>query len=194
MRNLCTILVFFISLAFCINRPICQADTFMVPLDVSGTYRTNVDIQLFSFDLGTALSEVHSVTIASDGLITAGVDHDGVPFSWDLEAYLYTDSSGPFDSSLVALMARGGESTYPDPEPFSTRNPFLTDNWDFLLDGKASGSVFPFLMGIVVGYEPQAMPEFTINNASLIIDAEPVPEPATLLFLGLGAILLRKKK
>ena len=72
----------FILLAICINNSICQADIFTIPLQVSGTYHTNVDSQSFSFDLGTALSEVHSVTIACDGLITGGVDYYGVPFSW----------------------------------------------------------------------------------------------------------------
>jgi len=187
MKKLMAICAVLSTLVFWADGGICRAETFTVPLNVSGNYNGNSTP--FSFDLGTALSEVHSVSFVCAGRITAGVDWYDEPFSWNFVALLE-----PETSFIIAYGPLAGAATYPNPEPFSWQSEFnlYSGDWNFLLDGIASGEVgFPIVGGKAPG--PQVYPTGYIDSASIVVDATVIPEPATFLLLGFSVVLVLKK-
>lgn len=189
-NNLVLLLVFSMALVFGSSAAV-KANIFVVPLDVDGFYNGG-DTVNFEFDLGTALTEVQSARFICSGSITAGLDYWGDPVSCRFEARLLTGVNYMFARSPYA-----GASEWPDPEPFSCDsvfNPAAGATWDFLLDGHTEGCVFLWGPEGPISYPPQSNSSGTITSASIIIEATPVPEPATLFFLGLGAAMLRKRK
>ena len=149
-----------------------QADTFVVPLEVSRVYTMGQQVP-FEFDLGVALLQVHEVRFTCEGSITAGVDYWGDPFSWCFQAWLRADpgywvANGPY----------AGATTWPMPEPFSGESEFRPlgggTTWDFLLDGHATGWVELPVLYFIPETPPQQVPYGFLHTASLIIEAEPV--------------------
>ena len=161
----------------------CQAQTFTVPLpQVTGNYPAPPGYydKYFSFDLGTTLSQVNSVTFVCSGTITCPQSSN----------FFMSFTGHP---SLMAGTTFAGAATYPNPEPFSSQTAFSSGaNWNFLLDGKAAGYVALNLFFSPPEDPLPSQPIGTIDSASLVIDAV-VPEPATLLLLGLGGMMVRKR-
>ena len=170
-----------IGIGFClILKSIGYAAIFQVPLNVNGYYEFGDSIN-FDIDLGVQLSEIYEVRFLSEGNITA------------------LDAPGLFECTLIAgttqrQNAYTTEIFDPEPTSFDSNASFVSSNnatWDFLLDGNANGYVR--LITSVV-YPPEFPPENitgNITSASLLIDAMPVPEPATILLLGFGVLILR---
>ncbi|MCX5638808.1 MAG: PEP-CTERM sorting domain-containing protein [Planctomycetota bacterium] len=171
------------SIAFLISSAISYADIYQIPLDVNGYYEFGDSI-LFNIDLGTQLTEVHDVRFNCSGDIAA------------------IDALGLFECTFFAGVAKC-QHAYTDVisspffTPFTCDNiPFISSNsatWDFLLDGEASGYI-RLITNIV--YIPEFPPEHIYGNiysASLSINATPVPEPCTLLLLGLGGLALLRR-
>jgi hypothetical protein len=190
-NNLILLLVFSMAWVFGSSATV-KADTFVIPLDVNGFYSGGQEVN-FELDLGTALTEVVSARFICQGSVTAGLDYWGAPLSDQFEARLLTGINYMYaDGPLV------GAGTWPDPEPFSCDsafNPAFGATWDFLLDGHTAGCVL--LNGVCgpISYPPQLNSCGTITSASIIIEAIPVPEPATILLLSLGGLaLLRRHK
>jgi hypothetical protein len=148
-----------------------KAETFVVPLEVTGPYPFPGMQVPFSFDLGVNLLAVQQVRFYSKGTITAGIDYGGLPFSWCFEASFHP-------GSLQWWIAEGplaGATTWPEPELFEGDavfgRLFGSETWDFLLDGHAEGWVeFPMVI-TVPEFPPQQYPSGYLESASIIIEA-----------------------
>lgn len=156
---------------------------YQVPLNVNGYYQFGDPIN-FDIDLGVQLTEIHEVRFLGEGNILA------------------IDAPGLFECTFIAGPAQWQHSYGPGifgPEStsFSCDASFVSSNsatWDFLLDGNANGYV-RLITNII--YIPEFPPENitgNITSASLFIDATPVPEPTSILLLGLGGVLLRRRR
>ncbi|OGL47064.1 MAG: hypothetical protein A2161_20180 [Candidatus Schekmanbacteria bacterium RBG_13_48_7] len=146
-----------------------MADTFVVPLSVSGSYMTGDKIP-FDIDLGVELLEVLEVKFYCKGTVTAGLDYWGNPFSWMFQAWMPA-SPGYW----IADGTSAGESTWPAPEAFEGESLFrdlLHPTWDFLLDGGASGWVELSDVMSIPEYPPSKLPAGTIESASITIIAK----------------------
>jgi len=91
----------------------------------------------------------------------------------------------------------GGETTYPDPEPFTVQSNFILfsfGSWESLLDGKGplalsySEKWFATWGGAYI--EPGSI---SLTNATLVLEGTVIPEPATLLLTAIGVIFLRRR-
>jgi hypothetical protein len=71
--------------------------------------------------------------------------------------------------------------------------PFMNpeEDWSILLDGDADIS-FRLSMGTPCDVIDH-LPEINVTFAELIVEGTPVPEPCTLMLLGVGGILIRKR-
>jgi hypothetical protein len=171
-----------IFLVFLISNAISWADIYQIPLDVDGYYEI-FQVVDFNIDLGTELIQIHNVRFNCIGDISA------------------IDAPGLFECTFFAGTAKW-QHAYTDVifspsfTPFTCNNiPFVSSNdatWDFLLDGNASGYVGLITSAMFFPENPPDEIYGHIYSASLTIDATPVPEPATLLLLALGAFALKR--
>ncbi len=147
---------------------VCTADTFTVPLDVNELYDAG-QWTPFEFDLGVALCHVSEVRFICEGTVTGGLDYQTQPFSWCFNAYLNAD--------IARMVARGpkvGAWTYPQCDSFSadsTFAPLREATWDFLLDGRAAGSVGMSEVCYRPDRAPRQMPSGCITSAYLVVEA-----------------------
>lgn len=165
-----------------------QAAIVEVPLACDGEYVLS-DTWFTDFDIGTAFTEITNVYISWSGGITAS---QGM---WDVIAYQFVASLYELDSHDYYSRAyvRGGVDTYPDAEPFNLESVFSDDDWSLLFDGQSSieiwfgDTIHPLGSG---GNDGTG----TLNPATLVIEGNVVPEPATALLCALGGLMLRKRK
>jgi len=167
-----------------------------LPLACEGSYDVNSVPWEMNFDLGVTFTEISHVYIDWSGEIKAGLATDPMvpgpqPFPLDvgISAYL---GANPWPR-LAAVY--GGEATYPEPEGFDLQSEFGlpgATTWSDLLDGQGTikiGHVIlggPYLAYVEFGF-------VDLSSATLIIEGTPVPEPATVLSLCLGILLLNKR-
>ena len=151
------------------------------------------------FDLGITFLAISHVYMDCGGEITAGLATDPTwpgpqPFPLDVGIIAYLERNP--GARVVTVM--GGMTTYPDPEVFDLRTEFelfpLT-TWSDLLDGRGTIAIgYSGLGGPYVSYvEPGVV---TLNEARLLVEGTPVPEPSTslLLILAIVGVQICKRK
>jgi len=172
-----------------------EADIFELPLAAEGEYDFNSPYWTADFDLSVTFTDISNVYIDWAGEITAAL-------------VIFDDNPGmdpaPFGVGIVAAIGTppnwrhtgvvsGGGAAYPEPEPFDLRSEFEfgTMPWSELFDGQGTIGIEytePIIFGTYVEHG-----SVVLNSATLIVDGVPVPEPATFLFMTIGAIALRAK-
>jgi hypothetical protein len=164
-----------------------------LPLEPSGFMPSNVAVP-FTFDVGTALVSVNSISIDWAGAIRPAIDYWGEPLANTIKAAL----NAPPGSSAQAFSPETPASAIP--VPFDTVSAFEVTpagTWDFLLSGSGSGYFFYYYPTTwPIGYPPQQTGGASLDRATLVIDAVPVPEPATagLLAAAAGAFCLSRRR
>ena len=168
-----------------------------LPLDCAGTYCIGYSWEA-DFDLGVEFTDISSVSIEWSGEITGGrsvyTSNPNDPFPVDV-GLLAHFGKNPMTRSVKIT---GGAISYPDPEPFNCISDvtlYGNTTWSDLLDGKGHIKMYYINSVIIDGYSIE-YGSVLINNATLIVDGTLVPEPATIIFLALGAVGLfgRRKK
>jgi hypothetical protein len=162
-----------------------------LPLAAEGRYDVNTPDWEMDFDLGVTFTDISHVYIDWSGEIMAGLAVDPMrpgpqPFPLDvgISAYL---GANPWPR-LAAVY--GGEATYPEPEGFDVQSEFGLPGettWSDLLDGQGTIVIDhailggPYLVYVEFGF-------VVLNEATLVVEGTPVPEPATIIFLALGML------
>ena len=165
-----------------------------MPLDCAGEYRPNTvgypNVWSTSIDLGVSFSEISSVYVDWSGELTGGVYRGDGGSSDPCEvvdglfaAFLYEEEYYRFFSRAWQV---GGESTYPEAEPFDVQSAFDED-WPELLDGQAKfhlgiGSTASFDMLVVKHAQG------VIESATLVVEGTVVPEPGGFALVVGGAV------
>jgi hypothetical protein len=171
---------------------IAEADIVELSLSCEGQYDSGQSWTA-EFDLGVTFTEISNVYIDWSGKITAELVGADPPFPIDAQFVAKLYEFAPYDY-LGNAYIRTGAFMYPDPEPFDLRSTFTNEGWAMLLDGKGSieiwfgGIMRPEYLGTL---EP---PSGLLESVTLVFDGVPIPEPVTILSLGLGFLILRRKK
>ena len=168
-------------------------EIFEVPLDCAGHYEW-MDTWVTEFDLGVEFVIIQNVYIEWSGEITAELGEGFSGGEWPVDgqfvATLYEVPSGEmFGQGYV----RGGEATYPAPEPFDVVTEMMAYDWSELLDGIAEIEIGLFRSP---QFEPITLeyPFGDIFAASLFIEGQIVPEPTVVLILLGGTIWMRARR
>lgn len=170
------------------------ADEFRVDLPGLEQVYDGLSIGRVTFDLGTELLAIESVELEIAGIATHGywqasdqaplvllyadlmvrIESPGSQF---LTEWYYPNADGAFTASLSQFSSHAG-----------------TD-WSFLAGGVADVTITPPLIMDFVGtgvYNPY--PEIEFTDVVLVINATPVPEPATLALLAVGGVAMLRRR
>jgi hypothetical protein len=146
-----------------------------------------------NFDLGITFTEISNIYVDWSGEITGGlaVKMGSEPFPIDVGI----NASLGFNPYRHALV-RGGETTYPDAETFdllSEVESAVPSTWSDLLDGQ--GTITVEYTEIIITFGQYVVHgNVVLSSATIIVDGVPVPEPAAILFLTLGSLLLTRRR
>jgi len=170
-----------------------NAVTVEIPLACEGQYALG-QAWATDFDIGNAFTEISNIHIDWSGSIKAElIGSLAAPFPIDAQfvATLYDLDS---DDYCGRASVQTGNATYPFPEPFDLRSAFSDYDWSLLLDGR--GSIEVSFWGIIrpAIWSTIENPLGQLDSAKLVFEATPIPEPATVLLLGLVAVFLRKRR
>ncbi len=157
---------------------------FLGPLVENGTTKTA------SFDFGTSFLQIDDVRLQLSGTCTMGSAHgDGTWFPEDQ----WIDVRPGFEPRMDPGDGWWGMGLTVSESQFLLEESFESGSgatWDFLLDGTDEATLrFRWGFGID-GWVIVTTPTADITEAHLIVDGV-VPEPATVLLLGLGGLILR---
>ncbi|MBN2019275.1 MAG: PEP-CTERM sorting domain-containing protein [Sedimentisphaerales bacterium] len=189
MRNLMMGGVGVIMLALAVGA---SGDTVELPLNCAGFYDVNTPAWTYDFDLGVTFSEITNVYIdwsgEINGALVGSFYNPGNTYPLDIGIKAYLDLWG-------SIEVYGGEETYPAPEPFAQTSTFRISQTSIseLYDGKGTimiYSTYPRLTDdIYIEYG-----SIMLNNATLIVEGTIIPEPSTLVLIGLGFIQVIRRR
>ncbi|MCK4887615.1 MAG: PEP-CTERM sorting domain-containing protein [Planctomycetes bacterium] len=173
-----------------------ETTTISLP-DVLGIYELDsVRSRTVSFDFARSFTEIQAVHIELVGTVQAGSAYEY------FNPEIYHDIYGSLRSEMNPPGATGfgWTSTYPVVSPFDIEKTFTWvyysgyssgQSWSFLLDGQAEMTI-DLNMQTPISWVPVTGPTYNITQAYLIVES--VPEPSTILLLGLGGLVLRRKQ
>jgi len=148
------------------------------------------------FDLGVTFISIDHVYIDWSGVITAGLavhnDNPGEPYPLNV-AIGSSLGSNPYIRSADFW---GGGGTYPSPEPFEMLSEFELIGpsvWSDILDGKGSINMVYLELFIISGNYVEGG-QISLDKAVLIFDGTIIPEPLTIILLGMGTIVIIARK
>ena len=164
-----------------------NADIVELPLAAEGEYASS-ETWTMDFDLGVTFLDISHVYIDWAGEITGEETmHAGV-IDAQFVATLY--ELNPHDYFGRAYV-QGGADMYPDPEPFGLQSPFNGQDWTMLLDGKASIEIWFGATSHPLDVISLSVPSGALDSATLVVEGNIIPEPATFFLLALGGLLFR---
>jgi len=180
-----------IASCMCINGA--MADIVELPLAAEGEYDPESGEWTADFDLGVSFTDISHVYIDWAGEFMAALVSDMVaPDPYPFDVGIYASLGANPDPRKAKVL--GGEPTYPDPKPFDLVSELElepTSTWSDLLDG--SGTIIIDYMDLASTGNIHDSGYVAITSATLVVDGTPVPEPATLLLLTLGAVCIFAK-
>ena len=173
--------------------------TYQLPPAFEREYNYDDPYLAMDFDLGVAFTEILSVYIDWSGEITGGLAQNYDPITFEPVGEPYPIEVGVYASlgsnpSPRWAQVWGGVASYPDPELFNVQNEVeaLTGptNWSDLLDGQGTITIgYTELIMLYGGYVEHG--SVTLNDVTLEVHGAVIPEPATVLLLGFGGLILR---
>lgn len=193
-------LFFVLCLLFLI--PQAGAAIVSIPLDCTGNY-PNGAIWSLELNLGQQFSAINSISIDWSGFVTSETYYDlnGLYFGPTLVlpgAFIADIHVPTYGLGQAISDETQSRQLYNNPlEPFSGTDLFSLNASDIqtILAGPVMLTIHPGGVGtIILTYTPYDPSDGIIQTAVLLVDGTPIPEPATLLLLGLGGLALRKRR
>ena len=144
-----------------------------------------------NFDLGVTFTKISNVYIDWAGDITAGL---AIDYGKENEPFPLDVGSGAALKKPPLwryIILKGGETTYPDPELFDCLSEFLYGDmpWSELFDGQSIITI-QYMEPIILDGRFIEHGSITLDNATLVVEGTIIPEPATIILLGAGFIVL----
>ena len=142
------------------------------------------------FDLGVTFTQINHVYIDWSGGITAALvqyyDSNSMPNGepQPIDVGVYTSLGWPRRFEIW-----GGEEEHPLPYIFNSKDeiPVGLTNWADLLDGQGT-VLIDYTAPVILGGNIVEHGSINLSKVTLVVDGTIVPEPATFLLLGFGAI------
>jgi hypothetical protein len=178
---------------------VCPAKADIVELDLFSLgcpteFNVNKPEWTTELDLGVEFIEINNVYINWSGEIYACLvqgmdDPEPMPGNGSLLAYF---------GWLRRAEVRGGWATYPNPEQFDVLSEFQLlapgMTWNNLLDGKEAITIDYPAFNTIAEISVIDYGSAVLNGATLVVDGTIIPEPATVLLIGLGCLFVLEKR
>jgi len=173
-----------------VGGPQAEATIVELPLDAAGEYGLS-DTWTTSFDVGVEFTEIVGVYIRWSGeMLGYPTMNSGVIDTQFVGTLYEADPHEYFGRAYV----QGGADTYPSPEMFDVETGFTAQDWGELLDGQGSIEIFYSDTTHVLDIGAPSEAVGILNDAALVVEGTIVPEPGTILFFGVGGVLLAARR